>query len=53
VPCGFDGEGLPVELQIVGRRLDEPSVIAIAAAYERATAWHQRRPPEAAPGTSS
>jgi len=53
VPCGFDGEGLPVGLQIVGRRLDEPSVIAIAAAYERATAWHQRRPPEAAPGTSS
>jgi aspartyl-tRNA(Asn)/glutamyl-tRNA(Gln) amidotransferase subunit A len=48
VPCGFDGDGLPVGLQIVGRRRDEPSIIAIAAAYERATPWHGRRPPEPA-----
>jgi len=48
LPCGFDAEGLPVGLQIVGRGLDEPSVIAIAAAYERATPWHLRRPPEPA-----
>jgi aspartyl-tRNA(Asn)/glutamyl-tRNA(Gln) amidotransferase subunit A len=48
VPCGFGGDGLPVGLQIAGRPMDEETVIAIGAAYERATPWHTRRPPEAA-----
>jgi aspartyl-tRNA(Asn)/glutamyl-tRNA(Gln) amidotransferase subunit A len=46
VPCGFGAEGLPVGLQIAGRPMDEETVIAIGAAYERATPWHTRRPPE-------
>ncbi|MBA2449664.1 MAG: amidase [Chloroflexi bacterium] len=44
VPCGFSREGLPVSIQIVGRPFDEPTVLRIARAYERATAWHTRRP---------
>ena len=44
VPCGFNGEGLPVSMQIVGRPWDEPTVFGIARAYERATDWHTRRP---------
>jgi aspartyl-tRNA(Asn)/glutamyl-tRNA(Gln) amidotransferase subunit A len=35
VPCGFAG-GLPVGLQIVGRRLDDAMVLRAAAAYETA-----------------
>lgn len=46
VPCGFGADGLPVGLQIAGRPMDEETVIAIGAAYERATPWHTRRPPE-------
>jgi aspartyl-tRNA(Asn)/glutamyl-tRNA(Gln) amidotransferase subunit A len=46
VPCGFGADGLPAGLQIAGRPMDEETVIAIGAAYERATPWHTRRPPE-------
>ena len=46
VPCGFGADGLPVGLQVVGRAMDEPTVLAIAHAYERATPWHTRRPPD-------
>ena len=44
VPCGFGRDGLPVAIQIVGRPYDEATVLRIARAYERATAWHTRRP---------
>ncbi|HET8999456.1 MAG TPA: amidase [bacterium] len=46
VPCGFGADGLPVGLQVVGRGMDEPTVLAIAHAYEQATPWHTRRPPD-------
>jgi aspartyl-tRNA(Asn)/glutamyl-tRNA(Gln) amidotransferase subunit A len=46
VPCGFGADGLPVGLQVVGRAMDEPTVLAIAHAYERATPWHTHRPPD-------
>ncbi len=48
VPCGFSQDGLPVSIQIVGRPFDEPTVLRIARAYERATDWHTRRPDPAA-----
>jgi aspartyl-tRNA(Asn)/glutamyl-tRNA(Gln) amidotransferase subunit A len=44
VPCGFSRDNLPLALQIVGRPFDEPTVLRIARAYERATEWHKRRP---------
>lgn len=44
VPCGFSRAGLPLALQIVGRPFDEPTVLRIARAWERATDWHTRRP---------
>ncbi|MGH7388708.1 MAG: amidase [Candidatus Rokuibacteriota bacterium] len=44
VPCGFSREGLPLALQIVGRPFDEPTLLRVARAYERATDWHRRRP---------
>ena len=45
VPCGFTRAGLPVGLQIVGRRLREDSVLEAAAAMAAAAPEHFRRPP--------
>jgi aspartyl-tRNA(Asn)/glutamyl-tRNA(Gln) amidotransferase subunit A len=44
LPCGFTATGLPIGLQVVTRRWDEVTALRIAAAYERATDWHTRRP---------
>ena len=44
VPCGFDGQGLPIGLQIAGRPWDEATVLRAATAYQEATQWHRRRP---------
>jgi aspartyl-tRNA(Asn)/glutamyl-tRNA(Gln) amidotransferase subunit A len=35
VPCGADGKGLPVGLQITGKVLDESTVLRVANAFER------------------
>jgi aspartyl-tRNA(Asn)/glutamyl-tRNA(Gln) amidotransferase subunit A len=45
VPCGFTKAGLPIGLQIVGRRFDDPTVLRASAAFERARPWAARRPP--------
>jgi len=45
VPCGFTRSGLPVGLQIVGRRHHEDSVLRAAAAFEAAAPWADRIPP--------
>ncbi len=45
VPCGFSKAGLPIGLMIAGPRFSEGRVLALAAAYERATDWHFKRPP--------
>ena len=47
VPGGFTKDGLPVGLQIVGRRRQEAAVLAAAAAFERAAPWADRVPPVA------
>jgi amidase len=45
IPCGFTGQGLPVGLQIVGRRRGEAAVLRAAAAFEAARPWADRVPP--------
>lgn len=45
VPCGLDGDGLPLSLQFVGKPLSEPLLIRLGAAYESATEWRNLRPP--------
>jgi len=45
LPCGFTRDGLPIGLQIVGRRLADATVLRAAAAYEAAAQWVERRPP--------
>jgi amidase len=45
IPCGFTRDGLPVGLQIVGKRRGEAAVLRAAAAFEAARPWTHRRPP--------
>lgn len=44
VPCGFTAAGLPVGLQIVGRRFNDLGVLQAAAAFEAALPWADKRP---------
>jgi Asp-tRNA(Asn)/Glu-tRNA(Gln) amidotransferase A subunit family amidase len=45
VPIGFGGDGLPVGLQIVGRRWEDAAVLGAAAAVERVLPWAEQWPP--------
>jgi aspartyl-tRNA(Asn)/glutamyl-tRNA(Gln) amidotransferase subunit A len=44
VPCGFGASGLPLSLQIIGRRFEDATVLRVGHAYEQSTDWHRRRP---------
>ncbi|MCE2405599.1 MAG: amidase [Dehalococcoidia bacterium] len=44
-PCGFSSDGMPIGLQIVGRREEEATVLRASAAFERARPWRERLPP--------
>jgi len=45
VPCGLNGEGLPLSLQFVGKHLAEPLLCRIGHTFEQATDWHDLHPP--------
>jgi len=44
VPCGFTKENLPVGLQLLGKPLDEATLLRAAYNYEKNTEWHKKRP---------
>ena len=44
VRCGFNGDGLPLGLQIVGSCFQEGLVFQVAHAYEQAAGWYERKP---------
>src|SRR5262249_49897017 len=44
VPAGWTGGGLPVGLQIIGRRLEDALVLRAAAGFEALRPWVARRP---------
>jgi aspartyl-tRNA(Asn)/glutamyl-tRNA(Gln) amidotransferase subunit A len=44
VPCGFTADGLPVGLQIVGRRFDDLGVLQASAAFESVQPWAGKQP---------
>jgi aspartyl-tRNA(Asn)/glutamyl-tRNA(Gln) amidotransferase subunit A len=46
VPCGFDGAGLPVGMQLMGPPFAEERILAIAHQYQLRTDFHTRTPPE-------
>ncbi|MCX6068886.1 MAG: Asp-tRNA(Asn)/Glu-tRNA(Gln) amidotransferase subunit GatA, partial [Chloroflexi bacterium] len=43
-PVGFDGKGLPVGMQLMGRHFDEASLFQMAYAYQQVTDWHKIKP---------
>ncbi|MGR3914497.1 MAG: aspartyl/glutamyl-tRNA amidotransferase subunit A, partial [Gammaproteobacteria bacterium] len=45
IPAGFDPAGLPVGLQLIGRYLDEATLLCAAHQYQLETDWHLRAPP--------
>jgi len=46
INCGYTSEGLPIGLQIVGRRFDDVGVVAVALAFEQMRAGETRPWPE-------
>jgi aspartyl-tRNA(Asn)/glutamyl-tRNA(Gln) amidotransferase subunit A len=44
LPCGFHSDGLPMAIQLVGRRGEDARLLRVAAMFERARPWSDRRP---------
>ncbi len=44
LPTGKDRDGLPTAIQLDGRAYSENRLIALAVAYQTATAWHHEHP---------
>jgi len=44
LPCGFSTDGLPIGLQIVGKKENEVGVLQASRAYEIARPWHENKP---------
>ncbi|MBF0158582.1 MAG: Asp-tRNA(Asn)/Glu-tRNA(Gln) amidotransferase subunit GatA [Magnetococcales bacterium] len=50
LPCGFDRQGLPIGMQLIGRPLDEAGLLRAGHLFQQATEWHCRRPDLSAVG---
>lgn len=44
LPCGFSQEGLPIGLQLVGKKFAESQLLNLGYHYQQATAWHTQKP---------
>ncbi len=44
--AGLSGSGLPLSVQFIGRYFEDSTVLRVAAAYERATSWHEQHAPD-------
>ena len=51
IPCGWDSEGLPIGLQLIGWIGADATLLRAAALFERARPWAQRQPSLAGPST--
>ena len=43
IPCGFDRDGLPIGLQLIGKVFDEASLLKAGFAFEQNTDFHLKR----------
>ena len=44
IPSGWDSSGLPIGMQIVGKRYDEKTVLQVSKAFEEIAPWQEKRP---------
>ncbi|MHA2392539.1 MAG: amidase [Promethearchaeota archaeon] len=44
IPCGWSSDGLPIGMQIVGRRFDELSILQASKAFEDIAPWQDKKP---------
>jgi amidase len=45
IPAGYSVGGLPLAVQVIGRRNDEATLLSLAGQLEKARPWAQDRPP--------
>ncbi len=45
VPSGFHGNGLPIGVQLVGKKFSEPLLLSLGYEYQQLTGWHTQKPP--------
>jgi Asp-tRNA(Asn)/Glu-tRNA(Gln) amidotransferase A subunit family amidase len=46
LPNGFNEEGSPVSISFIGKLYDEATLLAVAKAYQDATDFHVKHPPD-------
>ncbi|MFW9941021.1 MAG: amidase [Candidatus Thorarchaeota archaeon] len=44
IPCGWSSDGLPIGMQIIGKRFDEVTVLQVSKAFEDIAPWQNKRP---------
>ncbi|MFX1573500.1 MAG: amidase [Promethearchaeota archaeon] len=44
IPCGWTNDGLPIGMQIIGRRYDEKTVLQVSKAFEEISPWQDKLP---------
>jgi len=44
LPCGWSSEGLPIGMQIIGKRFDDLTVLQVSKAFENISPWQDKRP---------
>ena len=44
LPCGFDGEGMPVGMQLLGKAFDDAKLLRAGACYQDVTDFHKQMP---------
>jgi aspartyl-tRNA(Asn)/glutamyl-tRNA(Gln) amidotransferase subunit A len=44
LPAGLSSDGLPIGIQLMGKRFDEASLVRAGCAFQLATDWHRRTP---------
>jgi aspartyl-tRNA(Asn)/glutamyl-tRNA(Gln) amidotransferase subunit A len=44
IPCGWSNDGLPIGMQIVGKRFDELLILQISKIFEQIAPWQDKKP---------
>ena len=44
IPCGWTKEGLPIGMQIIGKRFDELKVLQVSKAFQEIAPWQDKKP---------